>query len=144
MPLLDSLIGAIAGAAIAGFCAYVAQERKLRKDNELQDHARSVVSRVLNHPNWRLRTFTIIRHHLGGFDDDELRKLLVRSGALRWMSKSGYELWGLAERNKDRLERPRIDEDPANIAANDVFGGYDHHIAVPEPLVPAFSSDKSL
>lgn len=134
MPVYDALIGALGGAGLAGVCAYIAQERKLRKDNELQDRAHLVAQRLLSHPQWRLRTFTVIRHHLGGLDDNELRKLLVRSGALRWMSKSGYELWGLAERNVDRLEVPRIDSDPSNIREGDVFGGYLRTTPPPEPL----------
>jgi hypothetical protein len=39
--------------------------------------------------DWTWRTFAIIKHHLGGFEDDELRKLLVRAGAIRATAKTG-------------------------------------------------------
>jgi hypothetical protein len=39
----------------------------------------------------------------GGFSDDDLRQLLVRAGALRFEGSNGDELWGLRERNQDRL-----------------------------------------
>jgi hypothetical protein len=32
------------------------------------------------------RTFPMIRHYIGGFESNELRKLLVRAGAVRFMA----------------------------------------------------------
>jgi hypothetical protein len=46
---------------------------------------------------WPRRSFDAIRERLGGFEDDELRKLLIRSGAVRRES-NGKEWWGLRER----------------------------------------------
>ena len=37
------------------------------------------------------------------------------------MSASGLELWGLLERNKDRLGVTRIQEDPANMDNEKLF-----------------------
>ena len=48
----------------------------------------------LDHP---FRTFAIIRHHIGGFEDDELRRILVRAGAVRFVSKNDIEVWALRE-----------------------------------------------
>jgi hypothetical protein len=31
---------------------------------------------------WRLRSFDVIKFHLGGFEDDDLRKMLVKAGAI--------------------------------------------------------------
>ena len=90
------------------------QERKLQKEYQLQDSAERVTRSLLSDSTWRLRSFKVIRHHLGGFEDDELRKILVRCGAIRFMSKSGIELWGLLNRNTDRVGITKIDADPEN------------------------------
>jgi hypothetical protein len=44
----------------------------------------------------------------------ELRRLLVGSGAIRFVSMSGQALWGRIDRNTDRLGVTRSEEDPAN------------------------------
>ena len=46
-----------------------------------------------------------ISFHVAGFDDNELRRILVRSGAVRFEDVMGVEVWGLLERNIERLER---------------------------------------
>jgi len=55
-----------------------------------------------------LRSFDRIKKRVGGFEDNDLRRLLVRSGALRYWSSDGTtEFWGLRARN----ERDRGDQD---------------------------------
>ena len=44
-----------------------------------------------------------IEKRLGGFQNDELRKILVRAGAARFSSGDDTELWGLISRNRDDL-----------------------------------------
>jgi hypothetical protein len=46
------------------------------------------------------RSFGAIKHRLGGYGDDELRRLLVSIGAVRFEGKGGEELWGLLNRNE--------------------------------------------
>jgi hypothetical protein len=65
--------------------------------------AEEAIRSLLLHDNWRKRSFAAIKAKVGGFSDDELRQLLVRSGALRFEGPEGEELWGLRERNQDRL-----------------------------------------
>jgi hypothetical protein len=89
-------------------------ERKLRRDFRLEFAAESVARRLLMHRDWRLRSLRVIRHRLGGFSDDELRRILVRSGAIRFIGGSGDELWGLLERTESLLGVQRVDEDPAS------------------------------
>jgi hypothetical protein len=60
----------------------------------------------------------VIKVHLGGFADDELRKILVRAGAVRFEAKSGSELWGLLERNHDLLGVTKVPWDPENPKEN--------------------------
>src|ERR1700735_632160 len=121
LPILQALTVSIVSGALGGYVSYRVQERKLQRDYQLQDSAERVVRLLLSDSSWRLRSFKVIRHHLGGFEEYELRQILVRCGAIRFMSKSGLELWGLMERNEDRLGFSRIEADPANLNDQDVF-----------------------
>jgi hypothetical protein len=107
-------------ALVAGAITVFAAERKLRRDYRLEFAAESAAHRLLNDPEWSLRTFKIISHHLAGFEDNELRKVLVRAGAIRFTSKSGVELWGLLERNQHLLGVDRTNEDPTK---KEIVGG---------------------
>jgi hypothetical protein len=65
--------------------------------------AEEAIRQLLLHDEWRQRSFAAIKNRVGGFSDDDLRQLLVRAGALRFEGSNGDELWGLRERNQDRL-----------------------------------------
>jgi hypothetical protein len=94
--------------------AYVA-ERRSRLDFRLEFSAENVARRLFTHnPEWRLRSFAVIKCHLGGFSDDELRKILVRSGAIRTYAvvrRRRVEAWGLLENNYDKLGVVRLHGD---------------------------------
>ena len=119
--LWETLAVSIVSGAVGGYGTYRVQERKLQKEYQLQDSAERVARALLSDQTWRLRSFKVIRHHLGGFEEDELRKILVRCGAIRFMSKSGQELWGLVERNSDRLGITKVDADPAHQNDKELF-----------------------
>jgi hypothetical protein len=64
--------------------------------------------------SYNLRPFALIKAYFGGFEDDELRRILVRAGAIRFESKSG-EMWALMTRvPSEWLDRglTKIDLDP--------------------------------
>ena len=67
--------------------------------------AEEAMKKLLKHPRCdNQRTFDRIKERVGGFDDEELRRLLIRAGAVKFKSKSdGAEMWGLRERNEDEL-----------------------------------------
>jgi hypothetical protein len=87
-------------------------EQKNRLDNATAFAAEHVAHELMKHETWKLRSFRIIKHHLGGFTDDELKKILVRAGAIRIQSESGEELWGLLDRNKEYLGVERVGSAP--------------------------------
>jgi len=94
--LVTSLITTIATMFIG--------ERKLRRDYQLEYAAERVARQLMKDRYWRLRSFKTIKSHIGGFEDEELRQILVRSGAVRfWKKDDRTELWGLIERNTHRL-----------------------------------------
>lgn len=121
MGFVESVVLSLISGVLGGFASFRVQERKLRKEYQLQDAAERVAHALMSDPNWRLRSFKVIKHHLGGFQSDELRTILVRAGAIRFKSKSGEELWGLIERNKDRLGVIQVNEDPANPSSGELF-----------------------
>jgi hypothetical protein len=59
-----------------------------------------------------MRSFAILKKSVGSFADEELRRLLVRAGAVRfWNPETGEEFWGLIERNLHVLEGMNDDEE---------------------------------
>jgi hypothetical protein len=88
-------------------------EQKDRLDHKTVFAAELVAHELMMDSDWHWRTFKIIKHHLGGFDDNELRRILVQAGAIRVLSKSGEELWGLLDRNRDSIGIEKLSQDPA-------------------------------
>jgi hypothetical protein len=78
------------------------ETQRLRSEFALEFAAETAVRTLLMDERWPKRSFMIIKSHLGGFADDELRKLLVRAGAVRFTWKS-QEYWGLLDRNRAAL-----------------------------------------
>ena len=103
---MDALVaGAVAlvVAAITTLTGFRLQRDRLRVELRTQFMAEEAIRQLLLDERWKLRSFERIKRRVGGFDDDELRQLLVRAGALRFQGRSGEELWGLRQRNLDQL-----------------------------------------
>jgi hypothetical protein len=83
-------------------------DQKARLDNKAVFAAERVAHELMMDKEWCWRSFKIIKHHLGGFEDDELRKILVRAGAIRVTSSSGEEMWGLLDRNREGIGVERL------------------------------------
>ena len=76
---------------------------KLLAEFKLEDSVERSLRKLLEVENYKQRSFEKLKRHVGGFTDDELRKYLVRAGAVRF-SNGDKEMWGLVSRNTDRLE----------------------------------------
>jgi hypothetical protein len=98
-----TIIVSIVTALITGLVTFAVQERKLRTELRTEFMAEQAARALLEHEKWRKRSFEEIKKRLGGFDDDELRKILVRAGAVAFEGENGRELWGLISKNKDKL-----------------------------------------
>lgn len=80
------------------------QEDRLRAELRTEFMAEEAIRQLLQHPDWAQRSFEAIKRRLGGFQDDELRRHLVRAGAVAFWRDSGKkEWWGLRERNANEL-----------------------------------------
>ena len=51
-----------------------------------------------------IRSFVTLKNYLGGFEDDELRKILVRAGAIRTFRDDGSEWWRLLSRMEEYID----------------------------------------
>jgi hypothetical protein len=95
---------------------------KFRLDNRTMFQAELAARKLMMHPTWQWRTFEVIRHHLGGFKDNELRQILVRAGAIRTKAKNGKEVWGLLDRNRAYLGVTRLQVSPNESNADLIKG----------------------
>lgn len=101
--MLITFFTAAITALITGLLTFAIQERKLKTELRTEFMAEEAAKSLLENERWKKRSFDEIKKRLGGFDEDELRKILVRSGAVRFEAPEGKELWGLISRNKEEL-----------------------------------------
>ncbi len=116
--IVVAVIGGLSGLAtaiVAAVIGFYVQRWKLQQDFERDREgirtefmAEQVVRQLLEHENYTKRKFKAIKRRLGGYDDkeDDLRRLLIRAGAVRFVGtsdkgKKKFEYWGLLSRNPD-------------------------------------------
>ena len=127
-----ALIGgsvALVVSVVSGIIAYVVSERRLRSELQLEDAAETAVSNLLSR-GWDLRSFEVIKHHIRGFEDDDLRQILVRSGAIAFSDPRGREIWGLLSKNLEKLAT-RDALEAAGLEFDDI-SGHNQYKAIPE------------
>lgn len=98
MTVVISILTTIATLGVTWFLA----RNKLLAEFKLENAVERSLRKFLEVEKYRLRSFDTLKRHLGGFSDDELRKHLVRAGAIRFYNDE-EELWGLLSRNIDQL-----------------------------------------
>lgn len=112
---LWSTFSALLGALVGGGISYLLNRQQfsnqLRLAQELHrtEFMAEETARVfLSHKSFTDRSFETLRQHLGGFEDDELRKILVRAGAMRVYRDDGSEWWRLLSRMDEYIERKAL------------------------------------
>jgi hypothetical protein len=106
LTMLTTITTALLTSLLTTAGALLLARQRMRREFQLQFNAEAVIRKLLLHERWALRSFDQIKHHLGGFDDNELRRLLVQAGALRF-GVGGREMWGLFERTSHALDHPQ-------------------------------------
>jgi hypothetical protein len=116
-PALWSMLSALLGALVGGGISYALnrqqfrnQLRVLQEQNKVEFMAETTARHFLGHKSFTDRSFETLRNHLGGFGDDELRKILVRAGAIRVYREDGSEWWRLLSRMDEFIERKQLDQ----------------------------------
>ena len=104
---LFTLLGTLSG----GLITYLLQNQRFkqelklkREENKTDFMAEDTAKHFLNHKSYTDRSFETLQLHLGGFNDDELRKILVRAGAIRNFRQDGSEWWRLLSRMDEYIE----------------------------------------
>jgi hypothetical protein len=109
---VSALLGAIVGGGISFLLnrqQFHNQLRILQQQNKVEFMAEETARHFLSHKSFTDRSFETLRNHLGGFADDELRKILVRAGAIRLYREDGSEWWRLLSRMDEFIERKELD-----------------------------------
>ena len=101
--MIQTIIVSLITALVTAITAFQLQERKLKWELRTEFMAEQAAQSLLQHNKWKKRSFHEIKKRLGGFEEDELRKILVRAGAVSFEGKDGLELWGLVSRNTPDL-----------------------------------------
>ena len=105
-----SLIGTVLGGTITFLIQQQRQKHELRikrEEHKTEFMAETTAKHFLNHKSYTDRSFETLKKHLGGFDDDELRKILVRAGAIRNFRSDNSEWWRLLSRMDEYIEKKR-------------------------------------
>jgi hypothetical protein len=148
LPFLSALVGAFAAIGVAILTIRSQREKldaellfqrkkfeeeiktqRARLDAEFatETSAETALRHLLALHHFPYRSFPMIRHHIGGFENNELRKLLVRAGAVRFMAADGTELWALRERVIEdfKISRWKRDQTPLNkVPESELFPGF--------------------
>lgn len=107
-PTLASLLGTLVGGGITYFLnrqAHAHQLAALREQFRTEYMAETTARHFLSHRSYTDRSFETLSMHLGGFSEEELRKILVRAGAIRVFRDDGSEWWRLLSRMDGYIEK---------------------------------------
>ena len=108
----SALLGALVGGGISWLLnrqQFANQLRILREQHKTEYMAEDTARHFLSHKSFTDRSFETLKMHLGGFEDDELRKILVRAGAMRVYREDGSEWWRLLSRMDEFIERRQLE-----------------------------------
>ncbi|WP_269531396.1 hypothetical protein [Chitinimonas sp. BJYL2] len=111
---LYALAGTVVGSAVGGLISYMLNRQQLqhqlqtlREQHKTEFMAEETARHFLSHKGYTDRSFDTLRQHLGGFEDNELRKILVRAGAIRVYREDNTEWWRLLSRMDEFIDSKR-------------------------------------
>lgn len=114
LQLIDDLqtpVFTLLGTLFGGLISYFLQRQRFSQElrimqeaHKVEFMAESTVKHFLNHKSFTDRSFETLKKNIGGFEDDELRKILVRAGAIRTYRKDGSEWWRLLSRMDEYID----------------------------------------
>ncbi|MBX3588593.1 MAG: hypothetical protein KF796_18340 [Ramlibacter sp.] len=118
----SALLGALVGGGISWMLnrqQFANQLRMLHEQHKTEFMAEETARHFLSHKSFTDRSFETLQKNLGGFADDELRKILVRAGAIRVYREDGSEWWRLLSRMDEYVERKALDQIARDIQPGD-------------------------
>ncbi|MDK9695630.1 MAG: hypothetical protein OEL76_04505 [Siculibacillus sp.] len=98
----------VVAALVSGVVAWLTtrltisfNREKMEREFKLEFATEAAIRVLLSDGTYNMRSFSKIKHHLPGFEkDDELRRYLIRAGAVCFTNESEDEMWGLLVRHK--------------------------------------------
>jgi len=116
-PEMTAGLFGLLGVLIGGLLSWWLQKDRASTDLKIaleaiktEHMAETTALYYLNHKGYIDRSFELLRMRLGGFGDDELRKILVRAGAVRYIREDGSEWWRLLSRLEEAAEKRKAKE----------------------------------
>jgi len=109
----SALLGAVVGGGISFLLnrqQFANQLRILQEQHKTEFMAETTARHFLSHKGFTDRSFEALQKSLGGFSDDELRRILVRAGAVRVYREDGSEWWRLLSRMGEFIERKELEK----------------------------------
>lgn len=104
-PEITTGLFALAGGLIGGLFALGLQRGKAATDLVIaleaiktEHMAERTAKHFLSDPRYTDRSFDLLSKRLGGFEGDDLRRILVRAGAVRYVGADNKEFWRLLTR----------------------------------------------
>jgi hypothetical protein len=110
---LYALLGALVGGGISWVLNKQQFENQLklaREAHRTEFMAEETARALLSHKGFTDRSFETLQRALGGFEDNELRKILVRAGAMRTFRDDGSEWWRLVSRQDEFIEKKELEK----------------------------------
>lgn len=114
--MTETIIISLSAAVTGGLISFLLQNLKFKQELKLlkDEHktlytAETTAIHFLSHKKFTDRSFEMLKERLGGFEDDELRKILVRAGAVRFYRNEdpNDEWWRLLSRMEEYIERKK-------------------------------------
>lgn len=108
-----AIIGVVVGALSSGVINVVLQGRQFNHEKEMfriqhqgAENVKAFLTEMLSHNTYTDRSFEALRNRVGGYSDSEIRQLLHEINAKKTRRNSdGKELWYLASRESERIEK---------------------------------------
>ena len=123
--LIAGLFGLL-GVLVGGLISWWLQKDRASTDLRIAleaiktEHMAETTARYfLSHKGYTDRSFQLLSERLGGFDPDELRRILVRAGAVRYLRRDGSEFWRLLSREPEAIAKARAKGEPIQSADDD-------------------------
>jgi hypothetical protein len=111
-PVILTPLFALLGTFVGGLVTFAVNHQQFKHQIEVLHQqyktefmAEETARHFLNHKSFTDRSFDVLQKHLGGFEEDELRKILVRAGAVRVYREDESEWWYLLSRMPERIEK---------------------------------------
>jgi len=113
---LASLLGVIVGGIVSFFLQKQKLEHEFKlklQENKTETMAEQTVRYYLKEEGFYERSFDHLKTKLGGFEANEVRRILVRAGAVRFIRKDVKpgekdEFWCLVERLPEKYAKDKL------------------------------------